>query len=517
MIAAELIKRGAVHHRNRVAAIFGSAQWTYGEVNANANRLAHAVFDIGLRKGDRVAILLSNSIHSLEVDFALIKSGLVRVPINTRLATPEMARMIQETDAKLVLFSHEFLEKVEEMPLGDSVLKAMIGSAKPKNADIIDLDQIIPTMSIDEPEVEIHESDLVTLQYTSGTTGVLKAAMHTQETWAAIALNILTNVPVQSDDIMLHTAPLTHAAGTLVLPHWIRGAANAILPGFRPQEFLQAVSTLKPSTLNLVPTMIVMLLSQPNVRDYSFDSVRSIIYGAAPIPTETLRQGIALWGPKFVQYYGQTESPLILTVLAANDHDLTSDQGQQHLLSSGRVVPTARLKIVDEDNDTLKVGEIGEIAVQSSQNMVGYWQETELTAATMLPGGWIKTRDLGYLDDDGYVYLVDRKSDMIITGGFNVYPREIEDVLYRHPAILEAAAIGVPDEIWGESIKAFVVLREGAAVTEDEIIDWCREQLAGYKRPKSVEFVVSLPKSPVDKVLRRVLREPYWENRPRKI
>lgn len=237
MIAAELIQRSAIYHRNRIAAIFGTEQWTYGEVNANANRLANALSAQGLRKGDRVAILLGNSIHSMEVDFALIKSGLVRVPINTRLAIPEMVRMIQETDAKLVLFSSEFLDKVQAMPIAPSVIKAMIGGVGSENANILALDRIIPAMSSEEPDVDIAENDLVTLQYTSGTTGVLKAAMHTQETWAAIALNILTNIPIEPNDVMLHAAPLTHAAGTLVLPHWIRGAVNGILPGFRPQEF----------------------------------------------------------------------------------------------------------------------------------------------------------------------------------------------------------------------------------------------------------------------------------------
>ena len=517
MIAAELIGRGALHHHNRTAAIFQSEQWTFDEVNHNANRLAHALFELGLRKGDRVAILLSNSIHSLEVDFALLKSGLVRVPLNTRLATPEMVRMIAETDSRLLIFSPEFLQRAREISDLRPLIKAMIGGAETEGMDVVVLDAMLSSMSSDEPEVIVHESDLATLQYTSGTTGVLKAAIHTQETWAAIALNILTNISVERDDVMLHCAPLTHAAGTLVLPHWIKGSVNAILPGFRPQEFLRAVDTLRPTTLNMVPTMIVMLLAEPNLRDFSFESVRHIIYGAAPIPTETLRQGIAAWGQKFVQYYGQTESPLLLTVLEAEDHDLSSKEGQKHLLSSGRVVPTARVKIVDEAGQSLPLGDIGEIAVQSSQNMVGYWNAPELTAGTIMEDGWIRTRDLGYVDNEGYVYLVDRKSDMIITGGFNVYPREIEDVIYQHPQVLEAAAIGVPDPTWGESIKVFVVLRPGQIASEEEIIAWCRERLAGYKRPKSVEFVASLPKSPVDKVLRRVLRDPYWPEHDRRI
>ncbi|MDA8194471.1 MAG: AMP-binding protein [Thermaerobacter sp.] len=510
MTAAELIQRGAEHHRDRTAVIFNSERRTFEQINQGANRLAHALFALGLSKGERVAILLNNSIESLLVDFALLKSGLVRVPINTRLAPLEMTRMLEETESRLLLAGPPFVDRVRNISPATPLMKAVIGGAVDDPSPLIALDPIVAEMGDAEPGVSIDESDLATLQYTSGTTGVLKAAMHTQETWAAIAINILTNIPIEPDDIMLHCAPLTHAAGTLVLPHWIRGALNAILPGFHPQEFLQAVDRLQPTTLNLVPTMIAMLLAQPNLNKYSFESVRQIIYGAAPIPTETLRHGLSRWGQKFVQYYGQTESPLLLTMLAAEEHDLSTPAGQQHLLSSGRVLPTVQLKVVDDAGQPLPLGEIGELAVKSRQNMVGYWRAPDLTRATMTDDGWIRTRDLGYLDSDGYVYLVDRKSDMIITGGFNVYPREVEEVLYQHPAILEAAVIGIPDPTWGEAIKAIVVLREGQTATPEEIADWCRQRLAGYKQPRSVDFAASLPKSPVDKVLRRVLRDPYW-------
>jgi acyl-CoA synthetase (AMP-forming)/AMP-acid ligase II len=517
MTGAELIRRGARHFGDRTAVVFGDQRLTYAEVDRSANRLAHVFRDLGLKKGDRVAFLLANSVHSIEIDFAVLKAGLVRVPLNTRLALAEHRHMVQETGARLLIFSREFQARAGELREGTSSLihLAQVGGG-PVAEWALDLDGLALSADADEPGVVVREDDLATLQYTSGTTGVLKAAMHTQGTWAAIALNILTNLRIERDDVMLHAAPLTHAAGTLVLPHWVRGAVNAVLPGFRPREYLEAVDRLQPTTLNLVPTMIVMLLAEPEIERYSFASVRQIIYGASPMPTEALRRGIALWGKKFVQYYGQTESPLILTLLEAEDHDPDTPDGRRRLGSCGRAVPTAELRIVDEDGRDVPPGETGEIAVRSSQNMVGYWQAPALTAETIVDG-WIRTRDMGYQDADGFVYLVDRKSDMIITGGFNVYPREVEDVLYRHPAVLEAAVIGVPDPQWGEAIKAFVVLRPGHQVSEAELIAFCRDHLASYKKPKSVEFVASLPKSPVDKVLRRVLREPFWEGRDRRI
>ncbi|KKK34777.1 AMP-dependent synthetase, partial [Mesobacillus campisalis] len=321
---------------------------------------------------------------------------------------------------------------------------------------------------------------------------------------------------IQEGDIMLHAAPLTHASGTLVLPHWVSGAANSILSGFLPDQYLQTIHHEKPTTLNLVPTMIVMLLNHPNVEQYSFESVRNIIYGASPMPREALKRGLELWGPKFVQYYGQTEAPLILSILNKNDHTGSGEEGEARLLSCGRPVPTASIKIIDENGEELPAGEVGEIAVKSSQAMVGYWKELELTQDT-IKDGWVHTRDMGYLDQNGYLFLVDRKSDMIISGGFNIYPREVEEVLYQHPAVQEAAVVGVPDKKWVEAVKAYVVLKNGATVNEDEIIQFCKDRLASYKKPASVEFIDTLPKSAVGKVMRRFLRDPHWEGKERRI
>jgi acyl-CoA synthetase (AMP-forming)/AMP-acid ligase II len=513
MKAAELIKRGAIYYPNHTGVIFQGEHLTFDQVYRNSNRLANSLLSLGLRKGDRVAILLANSLQSVEIDFALLLTGIIRVPLNTRLSENEHIHMIKETGAVTLLYTQEFSERAGQIKKQcDNVRYFCQMNGTTEDPWMINMNEFGKGVSQDEPPVKVYESDVATIQYTSGTTGTLKAAVQTQEIWCEICNNILTSLDVQERDTMLHAAPLTHATGTLVLPHWISGATNYILSGFNPEQYLQVIHHEKPTTLNLVPTMIVMLLSHPNVEKYSFESVRNIIYGASPMPREALRRGLGLWGPKFVQYYGQTEAPLFLSILNKQDHIVEGEEDNERLLSCGRPVPTASIKIVDEMGEELPVREIGEIAVKSSQAMADYWNEPELTQET-IKNGWVHTRDMGYFDERGYLFLVDRKSDMIISGGFNVYPREVEEILYQHPAVMEAAVVGVPHEKWVETVKAYVVLKKGQKTTEAEIIQFCKERLASYKKPSSVEFIESLPKSSVGKVVRRILRDLHWKGK----
>jgi acyl-CoA synthetase (AMP-forming)/AMP-acid ligase II len=517
MLAANLIRKGVKEFPDNIAVIFEDQKITFKEVYENSNKLANVLRGLGLEKGDKVAFLLSNSQQSVEIDLALLLAGLVRVPLNTRLSEEEHRHMINETEAKALLFTEELIERVIQLKTKTPIVSfycRMNGLSNEEN--IINIAEELESASSEEVVVGLSEDDLATIQYTSGTTGVLKAAMHTQGTWSNICMNIKNSIDIRENDIMLHAAPLTHASGTLVLPHWISGAANAIVSSFVPQHFLETIEKHQVTTLNLVPTMITMLLLNPNVEKYSLSSIRQIIYGASPMPKEILQKGLNLWGPIFIQYYGQTESPLFITLLPAKDHLKKDSESNDVLLSCGKAISSASIKIVDPDLNELPPNTIGEIAVKSNQNMIGFYNETELTKATIVDG-WIHTRDMGYLNVEGYLFLVDRKSDMIITGGFNVYPKEIEDVLYGHPAIAEAAVVGIPDILWGEAVKAFVVVKDGYILTEEEIIDYCKSKLASYKKPKSVEFMGELPKSAVGKIVRRVLREPYWNEVERQI
>jgi acyl-CoA synthetase (AMP-forming)/AMP-acid ligase II len=311
--------------------------------------------------------------------------------------------------------------------------------------------------------------------------------------------------------------PVTHASGSMILPHILRGAKVVILSSFDVKALLETIQKERITTLYLVPTMIVMLLANPDLKKYDLSSLKNIRYGASPISPEVLKKAIEVFGNVFVQGYGLTEGMMPLTLLLKEDHILDGTEKKLKRLSSiGREVNVASVRIMDDEGKILPPGQIGEIVVQSDQVMKGYWKKPEATAET-LRGGWLHTRDMGYMDEDGYIYLVDRKDDMIVSGGFNIYPKEVEDVLYSHPAVLEAAVFGVPDEKWGEAVKATVSLRPGMQATEEEIIEHCKKHLASYKKPKSVDFMKELPKSLYGKILRRQLKEPYWKGRRRMI
>jgi acyl-CoA synthetase (AMP-forming)/AMP-acid ligase II len=352
--------------------------------------------------------------------------------------------------------------------------------------------------------------------FTSGTTGKLKAVQHTQASYAGIVLNILLNLPdIRRGDIMLHAASLIHASGTFVVPYWLRGGTSAVLPGFTPGSYFDAIETWRPTALNMVPTMLGMLLEQNRAAEIDMSSVRTIIYGASPMPRPVISRALDLWGPRFLQYYGQTEAPLFITHLRAEDH--IGAGAEARLLACGRPSEDCEIRLVDADGNDVAPGESGEIALRAPFQMKGYLDEPELNAATFLPGGFMRTRDVGRFDDDDYLFLVDRTSDMIVSGGYNVYPREVEDVVAAHPGVREVVVVGIPDDKWGEAVAAFVALKPGASADEAGIIAFAREKLAGYKVPKSVRFIDEVPKSPVGKLLRRAVRDPFWAGRERRI
>jgi acyl-CoA synthetase (AMP-forming)/AMP-acid ligase II len=278
---------------------------------------------------------------------------------------------------------------------------------------------------------------------------------------------------------------------------------------------LEAIAATRPTAINLVPTMLGMLLEAPDIAAADMSSVQTIVYGASPMPRATIERALALWGPRFVQYYGQTEAPLCITVLRKEDH--VGEGAAERLLACGQPSVECEIRLLDDEDNDVAAGQPGEIAVRAPFGMVGYLDAPEINAHTLLPGGWIRTRDVGRFDERGYLYLVDRTSDMIVTGGYNVYPREVEDALATHPSVREVVVVGLPDEKWGESVTAFVALRRDCPPDETELIEHARTRLAGYKIPKSVRFIDEVPKSAVGKLLRRAVREPFWAGRERRI
>jgi acyl-CoA synthetase (AMP-forming)/AMP-acid ligase II len=502
MLTSELIRRGARWHRERPAILFGEERMSFAEVDALSSRIAHALRDrVGLREHEPVALLVDNGLLSIPLDFACVKARLVRVPLNGRLSLAEHRQMIEGLGVRHLIHNGGQAQRAralaEELP-GLRVL----------GEDLLSLARDCPDT---DPALPAEPGDVIVALYTSGTTGTLKAAQHTQASYAAIAANILTSlVDPGPGEIMLHAASMIHASGTFVLPYWIRGGIAGVLPGFQPAAYLDAVRRWRPAALNMVPTMLAMLMEEPGFAEADLSSIETIIYGASPMPRPLIERALARFGPVFVQYYGQTEAPLAIAALGKQDHLDTARLG-----ACGRPSVECELRLVDESGADAAPGEPGEIALRAPFMMKGYRDAEELNAETFLPGGWLRTRDVGRFDDQGYLHLVDRTSDMIVTGGYNVYPREVEDVLACHEAVREVAVVGLPDDKWGEAVTAFVVVREETQA--QELIAHARDALAGYKVPKSVRFVEAIPKSAIGKPLRRALREPFWEGKERRI
>jgi fatty-acyl-CoA synthase len=511
MLTVELIRRGARQFPERTAVLFADQSLTFHAVDDLSSRFANVFAALGLGRGSYIALLLNNGLYSIPVDFGCVKAGLNRVPLNARLSAPEHAHMLTETGAGVLVHGPDLAARAEELrALVPGLRLVSVGAGGPE-----DLLARAETASAEDPRLPAEPDDVILTIYTSGTTGRLKAAQHTQASFAAICTNILTNLPIESDDVMLHAASLIHASGTFVLPFWIRGAISAVLARFDPAEYLASIARWRVTTINLVPTMLAFLFAQPGIEQADVSSLRTVIYGASPMPLPVIQRGLALWGPRFVQYYGQTEAPIFLTLLSRQDH--LGPGAEQRLLSCGQPSPDAEVRIVDPDGNEVPTGTIGEIVVRAPYRMKEYFNAPDLNAAMLLPGGWLRTRDLGRFDERGYVYLIDRTSDMIVTGGYNVYPREVEDVLMAHPAVQECAVVGAPDDTWVEAVTAFVALKPGAQASEAELIAFARERLAAYKTPKAVHFAETLPKSAVGKVLRRAVRDPLWAGRQRPI
>jgi acyl-CoA synthetase (AMP-forming)/AMP-acid ligase II len=523
MLTIDMVRAGARWHRDRVAVRVGDVSVTFGEVDELSSRLANALIGLGVTAGQRVGLLLGNGPHTVTVDFACLKARVTRVPLNARLSLDEHAGMLTDAGVRLLIHEPAYAERAAGLrDRVDGLVAFSLGSAQPpgragspgragpraRAGDSPDLLDAAANSSPADPMLAARPDDVILALYTSGTTGTLKAARHTQASYAAVVRNILLNlISPAPGDVMLHAAPLIHASGTFVLPFWLRGASAAVLPGFEPGAWLDALVRHRVTHTNLVPTMLQMLLASGATAEHGA-SLRSVIYGASPMPRPTIEAAIELWGPIFTQYYGQTEAPLAIAVLRAEDHI----GPRAPLSAAGRPAVDAQVRLVDADGADVPAGEPGEIVVRAPFTMAGYLDapdrnDEDRDAATWLGDGWLRTRDVGRFDEDGLLHLIDRTSDMIITGGYNVYPREVEDALLSHPAVAEAAVVGAPDPTWVESVVAFVVARPGVRLDPDALASHVRGSVAGYKVPKRIEVVESVPKSAVGKILRRELRD----------
>jgi acyl-CoA synthetase (AMP-forming)/AMP-acid ligase II len=493
-------------------------RFTARQVLERSFRLANGLLGLGLKRGDKVGVLLTNSHQSVECFCGITCAGMARVPLNMRNSVREHLYILNNSETRAIMVGEEYREIIGSLlPEAGTVEKVICVSGKPL-ATMLSYEELINQAAAHEPEVDLEEDDVHRLSYTSGTTGQPKGVIQTNRAAMMSLYNVLIDgLDIKSSDVVALTSPVTHASGSMIFPHFIRGAKVVILPGFDAGQLLRTIEQERVTTLYLVPTTIVMLLNEPDLKKYDLSSLKTIRYGASPIAPEVLKKAIEIFGNVFVQGYGLTEGSMPLTLLTKEDHILDgSEKKRKRLASVGREVTVAKVRIMGEDGRFLPPGEIGEIVARSDQVMKEYWKNPEATAESFR-GGWLHTRDMGYMDEDGYVFLVDRKDDMIVSGGFNVYPKEVEDVLYMHPAVLEAAVFGVPHEKWGETVKAAVSLKSGKTATEEEIIEFSKNHLAGYKKPTSVDFIEELPKNQNGKILRKDLKAPYWQGKERKI
>jgi len=522
MNVRHLIQRAVKGNPDKLAVVYKNTRRTFSDLNRRVNSLANGLLRSGIRKGDRVGMLLRNCSEFIEIDFALSKTGIVRVPLNARLTGGDHEYMLNDSGASTLIFGEGFTEVVKTIRPNLKTVKQWIcvseGLSNEHAFQALDYEQLIKNNLSEEPVGEVAEEDLHTLFYTSGTTGKPKGAMLTQKSWANVAINLVIDYgPMTEDDVILNTQPLSHGAGFFVLPYFIRGGTNVLIPEFKPSIVFETIEREKVTVLKLVPSMLYQLMEAPEKTRYDLSSLHSIIYGGSPIAVPRLIEAVKYFGKKLVQLYGQGEVPMCISTLSRRDHIIEGpEEVVKRLSSAGKPCLNVEVRVVSEEGKDLGPGEVGEVIVRGYHMMKGYWNLPEATSE-VIRDGWVYTGDLGYFDSKGYLFLVDRRRDVIISGAFNIYPKEIEDVIVTHPKVKEVTVIGVPDEKWGEAVKAVVVPKQGAQIQEQEIIDYCRDHMASFKKPKSVDFVKELPRNPYGKVQKTALRDPYWAGYDRKI
>jgi len=511
------VTRSARYWPNETALICGKVRLTFSEFEQRCNQLANGLLSLGLQKGDRIAVQSWNRIEIAEMEVACYKAGLVKVPVNARLSQTEVIHVLNNSEAKVIIAGPQHAESILEAEKQFETIQHVI-TIENRIDGRKDYEDLLAENHAAPPMVEVAPEDLAVLHYTSGTTGKLKAAMQSFENRLAVIRKFLMapEIMLARGDRMAVVGPVTHASGMLLVPMMFTGVCSVILHRFDVEEYLETIQREKVTHIFLVPTMVNMILNHPKANDYDLSSLKTVLYGAAPMSVARIEQAFEFFGPKLVQGYGLGETTSIVTLFTAKEHIEALQNNPERLSSCGRPVFDSEVLVVDENGQEVAPGQIGEIIVIGPDIMQGYWKEPKLTGEAIIDG-CMHTGDMARVDEEGFIFVVDRKKDMIISGGFNIYPTEVEQSLYTHPSVYEVCAVGVPDETWGEAVKAVVVLKEGCSATTDELIEHCGQTLATYKKPQSIDFVEELPKNPNGKLVRRLVQEKYWEDRERKV
>jgi long-chain acyl-CoA synthetase len=513
MIVGDILKHHAKRHPNKVAIVFGDRRYTYKQFLERVDRLATALEHLRLKKGDRVCFLANNCPEYLEVLFAAAKIGLIFVPISFRFTSSEILYVVRNAEPRVLFTSNAFRDRIEDIANQMETVERMI-YLEEKVDGMASYENLINSHSPQEPTSKIEEDEDLMIYYTSGSTGNPKGVILTHRLAYSSCVNVSLGLGLNENDTALLASPMYHGAGTWrFFSHLYIGGRVVILERFDPVEVLKNIEKEKITTINLAPTAIILLLEAFESAKYDLSSLRIIASGAAPLPVEILRKATEAFGPIIMNVYGLTEAlGGFLTYLEPGGyiHEGDPKEVRRRASSCGREAFNVDVRVVNPEGDDVRPGEIGEIIVRQSPDitMKSYWRLPEATSK-ILRNGWLYTGDLATVDEDGYIFITDRKDFMIISGGENIYPKEVEDIIYEHPAVREACVVGIPDDKWGEAVKAVLVLKEGIHVTESDIIKFCKQHMAGYKAPKAVEFVSELPKDAVGKILRKKIKD--WQ------
>jgi len=511
----EILVANAMSYHDKTAFVFKNQRFTFSEVNQRVNSLINALSNMDVKKGDHVGILAYNCPQYYET-FALSKAGIVCVPLNFRSVGRELVYLINNSEVNTIIVAKEFADLINSIRSDIEGVKNFI-SLNSIEEGMQNYEDLIKSHEPIEPGDGVSPEDDAAIYYTSGTTGRPKGAVHTHK--SLLAEMDMPNRDLGPQDVALCVMPFFHVGGSAAYQFAVFkvGATSVVLEKFDEADVLRTIEQEKVSYVCMVPAMIIRMLDFPDLKKYDLSSLKSIGFTGAPMPVEVLKRCAAYFGRQIIhQELGQTET-LNLTQLKKNEYKLNgSPKDIKRLESAGKPAIEGEVRIVDGNGKEVPRGQVGEIVSCSDRNMKGYWNMPKETAET-IRDGWLHTGDLGMMDEDGFIFIVDRKKDMIISGGENIYSREVEDVLYSHPAVLYAAVIGVPDEKWGESVKAVLVLKNGMKATEEEIIEHCKANLAGYKKPKSVEFRENLPMTGSGKIQKNLIKEEYWKGYERKV
>ncbi|MCU1502060.1 MAG: hypothetical protein JWM12_1414 [Ilumatobacteraceae bacterium] len=508
MLLPDIVSFAARKTPDAPALFFEDQVVTFGQLDEHVRRLANALLAIAA-PGDRIAVLSENRAEYIDLYYGVPAAKMGLVFLNYRLNPKELTKIVNDADARVIFTEPKYLDTVTAIAAESPGVAAVVVMGGDPTGNHLDYDDVLGAAADAQPDVEVLEDDLAWLIYTSGTTGMPKGAMLSHRNLLMSTLNAAVNATAEPDAVTLFPWPLCHVAGYVFPICHLVGSPVALMRAYEPESFFAHIERHRVTNASMAPTMMNMLLDHPKIGEYDLSSIRVLGYGAAPMPVEVLRRSMERFpGAGFGTGFGMTELAGNVFGFSDEAHQAAIAGDTGVLQSVGQQLPLSCVRIVDDEMRDVAVGQVGELVVLGDQVTMGYWNNPAATAEAFA-GGWFHSGDLAKWDVAGNCYIVDRKKDMIITGGENVYSREVEEVLYQHPAVAEAAVIGLPDALWGENVVAVIQRRAGTDATEAELIAFCRDSLAGYKKPKRVVFVDELPRNAAGKILKRELRDRF--------